>query len=421
MENNSDNIFDDRLRRMLADAEEMPPERVWNGIVASMGAGTDGVVQRSRVRALWLSGLGLVSAAAAVAAFFLLHNTEIEDSTGLSSDIVAENIVTVETDEQIVSAGSSETAGRVENDGRIETAGSVENAGTMKTEATIRSASAEMPGEDSVPEASEAQPDFVEDNQFDTSPAETEVQQVDIAEDKGYYLADAEWNGTKLREKIDEDPVYELCIGGNSFVGPSRKTESIRMMSQGRFKIPTSTSFVENNDTDYYYLPMSFGVGIKFRIIKWLEIGIGVNYTLLMKRVSGNYYEYDSVGNLVRSCTAELKNSQHYIGIPLDVYFNIFGNEKWNTYASVGGCIEKCVCNRYNGVYDNLDINHKTAVEGIQTSVKAGLGVEYSPVKFLGIYLDPSLRYYFDNNQPRSIRTSQPLSFGVEAGLRFKL
>lgn len=400
---------------MLADAEEMPPERVWNGIVASMGAGTDGVVQRSRVRALWLSGLGLVSAAAAVAAFFLLHNTEIEDSTGLSSDIVAENIVTVETDEQIVSAGSSETAGRVE------TAGKVENAGTMKTEATIRSASTDMPEENSDTEISEVQPDCVNDKPIETAPIETEVQQVDITEDKGYYLADAEWNGTKLREKIDEDPVYELCIGGNSFVGPSRKTESIRMMSQGRFKIPTSTSFVENNDTDYYYLPMSFGVGIKFRIIKWLEIGIGVNYTLLMKRVSGNYYEYDSVGNLVRSCTAELKNSQHYIGIPLDVYFNIFGNEKWNTYASVGGCIEKCVCNRYNGVYDNLDINHKTAVEGIQTSVKAGLGVEYSPVKFLGIYLDPSLRYYFDNNQPRSIRTSQPLSFGVEAGLRFKL
>ena len=29
MENNSGNIFDDRLRRMLADAEEMPSERVW--------------------------------------------------------------------------------------------------------------------------------------------------------------------------------------------------------------------------------------------------------------------------------------------------------------------------------------------------------------------------------------------------------
>ena len=408
MENNSGNIFDDRLRQMLSDAEEMPPERVWNGIVASMGAEADGVAKRSRVRALWLSGLGLVSAAA-IAAFFLLHNTEIEDSTELSSDIVAENIVTVETDEQLVSAGSSETAGRIEN------------AENMKTETTIRSASTEMPEEDSIPEASEAQPECVNDKPFETAPIETEVQQVDIAEDKDYYLADAEWNNTNLREEIEDDPVYELCIGGNSFVGPSRKTESIRMMSQGRFKIPTSTSFVENEDTDYYYLPMSFGVGIKFHIIKWLEIGIGVNYTLLMKRVSGNYYEYDSVGNLVRSCTAELKNSQHYIGIPLDVYFNIYGNEHWNTYASVGGCIEKCVSNHYNGVYDNLDINHKTTVEGIQSSVKLGLGVEYSPVKFLGIYIDPSLRYYFDNNQPRSIRTSQPLSFGVEAGLRFKL
>ena len=121
MENNSDNIFDDRLRRMLADAEEMPPERVWNGIVASMEAGTDGVAKRSRVRALWLSGLGLVSVAAAVAAFFLLHNTEIEDSTGLSSDIVAENIVTVETDEQLVSAGSSETAAGQSNAGAPQT------------------------------------------------------------------------------------------------------------------------------------------------------------------------------------------------------------------------------------------------------------------------------------------------------------
>ena len=53
---------------MLADAEEMPPERVWNGIVASMGAEAYGVAKRSRVRALWLSGLGLVSAAAAIAA-----------------------------------------------------------------------------------------------------------------------------------------------------------------------------------------------------------------------------------------------------------------------------------------------------------------------------------------------------------------
>jgi hypothetical protein len=39
----------------------------------------------------------------------------------------------------------------------------------------------------------------------------------------------------------------------------------------------------------------------------------------------------------------------------------------------------------------------------------------------VGLYADPSLRYYFDNGQPKSIRTSQPLMLGLDLGLRIKL
>ena len=274
--------------------------------------------------------------------------------------------------------------------------------------------------ETAVAEALKESVDTMEMTTVETDEPKTELAEAFLDENESTTI-DIIRNGEKRLTADAGESVYELCIGGNCFVGPGKKTEQIRMMSQGRFKIPTSTSVVENNDTDYYYLPMSFGVGIKFRILKWLDVGIGVNYTLLSKRVSGRYYEYDSAGNLTRYCSTEFKNSQHYIGVPLDIYFNIFGNEKWNTYASIGGCLEKCVLNHYSGTYDDIAISHNTLVEGIQTSVKAGLGVEYSPVRFLGIYLDPSLRYYFDNKQPRSIRTSQPLSFGVEAGIRFKL
>ncbi len=401
MENNSDNIFDERLRRMLADAEEMPPERVWDGIVASMEAGTAGAAgaaKRSRVRALWLSGLGLVSVAAAVAAFVLLRLPGTEN-------IDIQNVV------------AEETAGNVSiesfEDGDIvdiirEDVQKVEIAEAMDIEAFDL---AETVAEEVTEDLADA-------------PEEATVTETVKPENTDLIAEAAAWDIPDVfaqEQKADERHIYELTVGGNSFIGPGRKTESIKMMSQGRFKIPTSTAFVENEGTDYYYLPMSFGVGVKFGILKWLEIGIGVNYTLLMKRVTGNYYEYDSSGSLVRSGTAELKNSQHYIGIPLDIFFNIYGNEHWNTYASVGGCIEKCVSNHYNGIFDNQEINHKVLVQGIQSSVKLGLGVEYCPVRYLGIYIDPSLRYYFDNNQPRSIRTSQPLSFGVEAGLRFKL
>ena len=418
MENIGDNNFDEKLRQMLSDAEEMPPERVWDSIVSSMEKG----VAVHRLKTVMLSAAGLVSAAAAVAAFFLLRAPETEGQKDIPSELVAD---AVEVAGGAEAAESIETVEAVEFAGSVEALEEVEEAEAVETIETAEEADvAEAPGVEEVAAEAEtpvqAQTAQTQTIETDT-PAETDSPAAVIEIAGNNLLADAAWNGPVKPARNSDEHIYELCLGGNSFVGPSHKTESIRMMSQGRFKIPTSTSFVENNDTDYYWLPISFGAGVKFRILKWLDVGIGLNYTLLTKRVSGTYYEYGPSGNLVRTCSTELKNSQHYIGVPLDIYFNIFGNEKWNTYASLGGCIEKCVCNHYSGSYDNIAINHKVLVNGIQTSVKLGLGVEYSPVKFLGIYLDPSLRYYFDNKQPRSIRTSQPLSFGMEAGLRFKL
>ena len=408
MGNKNDNIFDESLRRKLSGAGEMPPERVWDGIVSAMDAAPVGTGKPSRGKVLLLSGLGFASVAAAIAAFFLLRSPAVENIAG--EDMIAEvvePIEPVEPETAVAEVVAPEIAEAV-------------NPETAVAEVVAPEIAEAVNLETAVAEALKESVDTMEMTTVETDEPETELAEAFLDENESTTI-DIIRNGEKRLAADAGESVYELCIGGNSFVGPGKKTEQIRMMSQGRFKIPTSTSVVENNDTDYYYLPMSFGVGIKFRILKWLDVGIGVNYTLLSKRVSGRYYEYDSAGNLTRYCSTELKNSQHYIGVPLDIYFNIFGNEKWNTYASIGGCLEKCVLNHYSGTYDDIAISHNTLVEGIQTSVKAGLGVEYSPVRFLGIYLDPSLRYYFDNKQPRSIRTSQPLSFGVEAGIRFKL
>jgi hypothetical protein len=66
-------------------------------------------------------------------------------------------------------------------------------------------------------------------------------------------------------------------------------------------------------------------------------------------------------------------------------------------------------------------INHHEAVKGVQLSANVGIGVEFILGKHVGIYLDPSLRYYFTGSQPKSIRTVQPLMLGFEAGVRFNL
>ena len=60
-------------------------------------------------------------------------------------------------------------------------------------------------------------------------------------------------------------------------------------------------------------------------------------------------------------------------------------------------------------------------VRKLQFSVGAGVGVEFRLSGKLGLYLDPGVRYYFPNSQPKSIRTDKPFMFNFDAGLRFSL
>ena len=89
--------------------------------------------------------------------------------------------------------------------------------------------------------------------------------------------------------------------------------------------------------------------------------------------------------------------------------------------AYAGGTIEKCVADRYR-MGDAGSLIHNEKVQGFQFSANAGLGVEFIIADMLGIYIDPSLRYYFpDSRQPKSIRTVQPLTMGFEMGFRVRL
>ena len=65
--------------------------------------------------------------------------------------------------------------------------------------------------------------------------------------------------------------------------------------------------------------------------------------------------------------------------------------------------------------------DHKEKVAGMQLSANAGIGVEFMLGQHLGLYVDPSVRYYFDCGQPKNIRTVQPLMLGFEMGFRARL
>ena len=55
-----------------------------------------------------------------------------------------------------------------------------------------------------------------------------------------------------------------------------------------------------------------------------------------------------------------------------------------------------------------------------QWSMSLGLGIQYDLTPHLGIYMEPSLQYFFDDGSNlKSYRTEHPLGITLPIGLRF--
>jgi hypothetical protein len=182
---------------------------------------------------------------------------------------------------------------------------------------------------------------------------------------------------------------------------------------------PEKTGITETSTNSTYGLPVSFGAGVKIGLSEKWSVGVGANYTMLTRQFYGKYMKVDDRGNIQESTSSDIRNTQHYIGIPVNAYYEIISRDRVNLYAYAGGTVEKCVADQYDVL--STEIRHKEKVAGMQLSANAGIGVEFMVGQHLGLYVDPSVRYYFDCGQPKNIRTVQPLMLGFEMGFRARL
>ncbi len=160
-----------------------------------------------------------------------------------------------------------------------------------------------------------------------------------------------------------------------------------------------------------FLMPLSVGVQVQMPLSKSLSVGLGLNYTML-------FSHYDA---LSRQETREMQQTLHYIGMPLNMYVNIMQKDNVRLYAIGGVTLEKGLYAFYRVSENGVRRTHGKSIDGMQWSAIGGLGIEIAASDYAGVYFDPSVAYYFDNNQPLSIRTSQPLQFKFELGFRFHL
>lgn len=383
------NEFDLMMKSILDEGREEVPAGVWERV--SEGLDKVAASEKKPAAVIWFRRAGIAAAAAAAAiavGVVLNHGTEevLLPDTGDSSLIA---VVEQET-------SAEEHAATVEERAEAVTMLADAKRPAARKPATVIEA-AEIP---------ETAQEFIESQSADNS--------AEAAEENIYFPED--WGEEKETFRPSTSIVLSGLAGTNSAQGQNRLSPQKAPVVT---PAPEKTGIEETSTKSTYGIPVSAGVGVKIGLSPRWAVGIGANYTMLTRTFYGKYTQVNPDGTIASSTSSDIRNTQHYVGIPVNVYYSIISQDRVSLYAYGGGSAEKCISDDYNVL--STAISHREKVNGLQFSANAGIGVEFAIGKNLGVYIDPSLRYYFNNGQPKSIRTVQPLMFGFEMGLRVNL
>lgn len=187
--------------------------------------------------------------------------------------------------------------------------------------------------------------------------------------------------------------------------------------SQGYAGVMQSNSSNEISSTVKNWQPIQIGVSVAYSFTDRLSIESGLTYSCLISDLSsgtpsGNY---------------DIRQTLHYIGLPLALRYDFLKIKGFSLYASAGGQMEKCVAGKTRTDYfvDGKKVsseNGRIMVEPLQWSVNAYVGAQYSFNRLVGLYVEPGAAYYFRNGSPvNCIYSERPFNFSLRAGLRFSL
>ena len=386
MSEKNNNIFDNDLmmRAILEGGQEEVPGRVWERVSERLDA-VDTKTVRKPVTLWWRrAGFAVAAAAAAVVAIILVERDH-EKIEMVPRAVQGDMIAVVEQETAAIEPLLAYTP----------------EASTVKFDVHEQ---------------------IISDSKVTSS--ETIIEEAPIAENeiKRDETVQDTWQTFDEWVEDDETPSRKVkasvTVSGLTGATQQQTSTSVRIVKAPSLVLAPTETGIKEKETKYG-IPVSVGAGVRFEFTPRWSLGVGLNYTLLTRTLQGTYTHVTETGSIDNLITSYMKNSQHYIGLPVNAFFNIINSKEVNFYTYAGGSVEKCVSDRYHVL--SKHIIHKEKADGVQLSAAIGLGGELNLTEHLGLYIDPSLRYYFDCDQPKSIRTAQPLMFSVEAGLRFRL
>ncbi|MCR5019191.1 MAG: hypothetical protein K6A64_10375 [Bacteroidales bacterium] len=411
-------ILDDKnIRDILLAGEETVSPQVWAGV--AKGLDKAAVATRRRVVVLWSSVVSL-AAAAAVAAVVVFTPANKPQSPAVTP-VVA-----------VVETSAEEEAPVVNEVEEIEAVTAPEETIAAQVARSGLAVSAVAQNNIVAEEASVSEP-VVAEPVSEESPVSEPLVSVPTEPEASGKQDTAEPTAAPAPSAGSIDP-FALLLAEQNRVGnkPTAITFSglaqagrVRQSSSvgpGRISAPSApvTGIKESGD-NRFELPVSFGIGLRFPVVANLSIGAGLNYTRLARSFTGTYTEAEEGVVLRRISDVTISETQQYIGLPVNIYYDFVSNSRFTASAFVGATVERCLAIDYRIPDSGNTVNYSREPKSLQPSVAAGIGLQYNFLPRFSLYAEPGVRYYFDAHQAPSIRTMQPWMVSLELGLRYNL
>lgn len=450
----------DTLKQKMAGYEERPSDELWAALSEKAG------LQESRRKVIPVWFWGLPAAAALMAGIFVV--TKVNDkSVNALGDITADVAVSEPVDAVVSEPIDAEVPESVERTlaeelksaeamsladvavGRKQEAAKVGIKQDVKARKAKSALIAEaVPVESSVgagvveDSAESADTSVLENQNVDAVPVESSVSAVneDVTSVNAEEQAAMSWD-----EYLKETPSEKArarrsggfsagilaggAVGGNtSGSKPTAMVMGANPLAAGVTKTDwidkdSKASAIVYNQPEVqeeysHKIPVKVGLTARYNITGKLGVETGLTYSVLSSSVK--------IGNSETGKNWSTgSQTLHYLGIPLNISFNILNSRYVNIYVTGGGMMEKSISgsiktDEYVDGKFARTLTAKVSPKGLQWSVNAAAGVQANILPQLGFFVEPGVSHHFKNgSRVRSIYTDKPTDFSLGFGLRY--
>lgn len=206
-----------------------------------------------------------------------------------------------------------------------------------------------------------------------------------------------------------------MVMGANPLAAGVTKTDWIDKDSKASAIVYNQPEVQEEYS---HKIPVKFGLTARYNITGRLGVETGLTYSILSSSVK--------IGNSESGKNWSTgSQTLHYLGIPLNISFNILNSRYVNIYVTGGGMMEKSISGSIktdeyvDGKFDRT-LTTNISPKGLQWSVNAAAGIQANILPQFGFFVEPGVSHHFKNgSRVRSIYTDKPTDFSLGFGLRY--